>query len=106
MSADSTRANKSPDLDYLFKRLRVPEKVNAFIELTNLALAQHMRAGQVVQLLRMANSPMHGMHNIEENIKKYRRTISHLSETRRKQGIELFNLDNRFNQQMILKQLI
>jgi hypothetical protein len=43
----------------------------------------------------MANSPMHVMHNIEENIKKYRWVIIHLRETRRKQGKELFDLDNK-----------
>ena len=89
------RLKKLPDLGYLLKRLRVPEKISAFIELTNLALAQHMRASQVVQLLKMANSPMDGMYNIEENIKKYRWVIAHLRETRRKQGIELFTLDNK-----------
>ena len=54
-----------------------------------------MRASQVVQLLKMANSPRDGIHNIEENIKKYRWVITHLRETRRKQGKELFDLDNK-----------
>jgi hypothetical protein len=100
------RLKKLPDLAYLLKRLRVPEKISAFIELTNLALAQHMRASQVVQLLKMANSPMHGMHNIEENIKKYRWTIAHLREARRKQGIEMYDLDNKIRSANdILKQL-
>jgi hypothetical protein len=100
------RLKKLPDLSYLLKRLRVPEKINAFIELTNLALAQHMRASQVVQLLKIANSPRDGMYNIEENIKKYRWTISHLRETRRKQGIEMYDLDNKIRSANdILRQL-
>jgi hypothetical protein len=100
------RLKKLPNLGSLLERLRVPEKISAFIELTNLALAEHMRASQVVQLLKMANSPMHGMHNIEENIKKYRWIIAHLRETRRKQGIELFTLDNKIRSANdILKQL-
>jgi transposase-like protein len=100
------RLKRLPDLGYLLKRLRTPEKISAFIELTNLALDQHMRASQVVQLLKMANSPMHGMHNIEENIKKYRWVIAHLRETRQKQGKELFTLDNKIRSaNEILKQL-
>lgn len=100
------RLKKLPDLSYLLKRLRVPEKISAFIELTNLALAQHMRAGHVIQLLKMANSLKDGMFNIEENIKKYRWTIAHLRETRRKQGIEMYDLDNKIRSANdILKQL-
>jgi hypothetical protein len=65
-----------------------------------------MRASQVVQLLKMANSPRDGMYNIEENIKKNRWVITHLRETRRKQGIELFTLDNKIRSANdILKQL-
>jgi hypothetical protein len=67
------RLKKLPNLGSLLERLQVPEKISAFIELTNLALAEHMRASQVLQLLKMANSPRDGMCNIEENIKKYRR---------------------------------
>lgn len=64
------------------------------------------RASQVVQLLKMANSPRDGMYNIEKNIKKYRWTIAHLRETRRKQGIELFTLDNKIRSANdVLKQL-
>jgi len=43
-----------------------------------LALAEHMRASQVLQLLKMANSPIDGMCNIEENIIKFRGVIAHL----------------------------
>jgi hypothetical protein len=100
------RLKKLPNLGSLLERLRVPEKISAFIELTNLALAEHMRASHVIQLLKMANSLKHGMFNIEENIKKYRWTIAHLRETRRKQGIELFTLDNKIRSANdILKQL-
>jgi hypothetical protein len=37
-----------------------------------------MRASQVLQLLKMANSPIDGMCNIEENIIKFRGVIAHL----------------------------
>jgi hypothetical protein len=100
------RLKKLPNLGSLLERLRVPEKISAFIELTNLALAEHMRASHVIQLLKMANSLKHGMFNIEENIKKYRWTIAHLRETRQKKGIELFTLDNKIRSANdILKQL-
>jgi hypothetical protein len=65
-----------------------------------------MRASQVVQLLKMANSPRDGMYKIEENIKKYRWTIAHLREARQKQGIEMYDLDNKIRSANdILKQL-
>jgi hypothetical protein len=100
------RLKKLPDLGYLLKRLRVPEKINAFIELTNLALAQHMRASKVIQLLKMANSPIDGMCNIEENIVKFREAIAHLRKTRQKEGMELYALENKIRAANdILKQL-
>ena len=100
------RLKKLPNLGSLLERLRVPEKISAFIDLTNLALAQHMRASHVIQLLKMANSLKDGMFNIEENIKKYRWTIARLRETRRKQGIEMYDLDNKIRSANdILKQL-
>ena len=46
------------------------------------------------------------MYNIEENIKKYRWIIAHLRKTRRKQGIEMYDLDNKIRSANdILKQL-
>ena len=36
------RLKRLPNLGYLLERLRVPEKISAFIELTNLALAEHI----------------------------------------------------------------
>jgi hypothetical protein len=100
------RLKKLPNLGSLLERLRVPEKTSAFIELTNLAFAEHMRASHVIQLLKMANSLKDGMFNIEENIKKYRWTIAHLRETRRKQGIEMYDLDNKIRSANdLLKQL-
>jgi hypothetical protein len=65
-----------------------------------------MRASQVVQLLKIANSPKDGMYNIEENIKKYRCAIANLREIRPKLGKELFDLDNKIRSANdILKQL-
>jgi hypothetical protein len=38
------RLKQLPNLGSLLERLRVPEKISTFIELTNLALAEHLRA--------------------------------------------------------------
>ena len=75
------RLKRLPNLAYLLERLRVPEKISAFIELTNLALAEHITANEVLQLLKMANSRVHGMYNIEQNIKKHRWLIANLRKT-------------------------
>src|SRR5215207_1342934 len=50
--AEYLRLKKLPNLGYLLERLRVPEKISAFIELTNLALAEHITAKEVLQLLK------------------------------------------------------
>jgi len=76
------RLKRLPNLGYLLERLRVPEKISAFIELTNLALAEHIRSNDVLQLLKMANSRIHGMYNIEQNIKKHRLLIAYLRKTK------------------------
>jgi hypothetical protein len=89
------RLKKLPNLGYLLERLRVPEKISAFIELTDLARAEHFRASQVLQLLKMANSP--GMYNIEQNIKKYRWTIAHLRKTRQQDGLEHMDLNRKIS---------
>jgi hypothetical protein len=89
------RVRRLPNLGYLLERLRAPEKICAFIELTNLALAEHLRASQVIQLLKMANSRIHGMYNIEQNIIGFRQVIARLRKTRQKEGLELYALDNK-----------
>ena len=55
-----------PKLSSTLEQLRVPRKISLFIRLANLALAEHMTANEVLQLLKMANSRVHGMYNIEQ----------------------------------------
>jgi hypothetical protein len=86
--AEYLRLKQLPNLGSLLERLRVPEKINTFIELTNLALAEHLRASQVLQLLKMANSPINGMCNIEQNIEKHRSLIAYLRKTKHKEQLE------------------
>ncbi|HKI07810.1 MAG TPA: hypothetical protein VKA09_05400 [Nitrososphaeraceae archaeon] len=82
------RLKQLPNLGSLLERLRVPEKISTFIELTNLALAEHLRASQVLQLLKMANSPINGMCNIEQNIEKHRLLIAYLRKIKHKEQLE------------------
>jgi hypothetical protein len=82
------RLKQLPNLGSLLERLRVPEKISTFIELTDLALAEHLRASQVLQLLKMANSPINGMCNIEQNIEKHRSLIAYLRKTKHKEQLE------------------
>jgi hypothetical protein len=100
------RLKQLPKLGQLLERLRVPEKISAFIELTNLALSEHMTATQVLQLLKMANSSVHGMPNIEHNIIRFRELVVHLRRARQKEGNELYALENKVRSANdILKQL-
>jgi hypothetical protein len=94
------RLNQLANLGSLLRRLRVPEKISAFIELTNLALAEHITAKEVLQLLKMANSSIHGMHNIEENIKKHRWVIANLRKTRQEKGWSCMLWRIKLGQQM------
>ena len=65
-----------------------------------------MTASQVLQLLKMANSSVHGMHNIEHNIITFRRVVAHLRMTRQKEGLELYALENKIRSANdIIKQL-
>ncbi len=96
------RLKQLPKLGQLLERLRIPEKISAFIELTNLALAEHMTASQVLQLLKMANSSVHGMHNIEHNIITFRRVVAHLRMTRQKEGLSYMPWKIRLDQRMTL----
>jgi hypothetical protein len=89
------RLKKLPNLGSLLERLRVPEKISAFIELTSLALAEHITAREVLQLLKMANSRIHGMYNIEQNIIKFRGVVAHLRRTRQREGLELVALEKK-----------
>jgi hypothetical protein len=91
------RLERLPKLSTTLEELRVPRKISLFIELTNLALAESMTANRVLQLLKMANSRVHGMHNIEQNIKKYRWVIMNLIKTRQEEGLELVVLDNKIS---------
>ena len=91
------RLKRLPNLGYLLERLRVPEKISAFIELTNLALAEHITANQVLQLLKMANSRVDGMYNIEQNIEKHRRLIAYLRKTKHKEQLELAAIHNKIS---------
>jgi hypothetical protein len=89
------RLKQLPNLGSLLERLRVPEKISTFIELTNLALAEHLRAGQVLQLLKMANSPIDGMCSIEQNIEKHKGLIAYLRKTKQREALELEALNNK-----------
>jgi hypothetical protein len=91
------RLKQLPNLGYLLERLRVPEKISAFIELTNLALAEHITAKEVLQLLKMANSRVDGMYNIEQNIEKHRWIIANLRKTKHKEQLELAALHNKIS---------
>jgi hypothetical protein len=82
------RLKRLPNLGYLLERLRVPEKISAFIELTNLVLAEHITAKEVLQLLKMANSRVDGMYNIKQNIEKHRRLIVFLRKTKHEEQLE------------------
>jgi hypothetical protein len=89
------RLNQLANLGSLLRRLRVPEKISTFMEITNLALAEHITAKEVLQLLKMANSSIHGMHNIEENIEKHRWLIADLRKTRQTKGLEMYALEDK-----------
>ena len=91
------RLKRLPNLGYLLERLRVPEKISAFIELTNLALVEHITAKEVLQLLKMANSRIHGMYNIEQNIEKHRWIIAYLRKIKHKEQLELASLHNKIS---------
>jgi hypothetical protein len=89
------RLKRLPKLSSTLERLQVPRKISLLIRLANLALAEHITANGVLQLLKMANSRVHGMYNIEQNIKKYRWVIANLRKTRQKEGLELVALHNK-----------
>jgi len=91
------RLKRLPNLGFLLERLRVPEKISLFIELANLALAEHITTKEVLQLLKMANSRVDGMYNIEENIEKHRMAITNLRRTRQEEGLELVALQNKIS---------
>jgi hypothetical protein len=95
--AEYLRLKRLPNLGYLLERLRVPEKISAFIELTNLVLAEYITANEVLQLLKMANSRVHGMYNIEQNIEKHRWIIANLRKTKHKEQLELIALHNKIS---------
>jgi hypothetical protein len=100
------RLNQLANLGSLLRRLRVPEKISTFMEITNLALAEHITAKEVLQLLKMANSSIHGMRNIEENIEKHRWVIADLRKTRQTKGLELYALEDKIRSANdILRQL-
>jgi hypothetical protein len=60
-----------------------------------LALAEHLRASQVLQLLKMANSPIDGMCSIEQNIEKHKGLIAYLRKTKQREALELEALNNK-----------
>ena len=55
------RLKRLPKLSSTLEQLRMPRKISLFIELANLALAEHITANEVLQLLKMVNSRVHGM---------------------------------------------
>ena len=89
------RLKRLPKLASTLEKVKVPRKITLFIQLTNLALAENMRATQVLQLLKLANS--RGMYNIEQNIKNYSWSITNLRKTRQEEGLELVALKQRID---------
>jgi hypothetical protein len=64
---------------------------------SNISLAEHITANKVLQLLKMANSRVHGMYNIEQNIEKHRWIIANLRKTKQKELLELASLHNKIS---------
>ena len=99
------RLKQLPKLSSTLEQLRVPRKISLFIRLANLALAEHITANEVLQLLKMANSRIYRMYNIEQNIKKHRWIIAYPRKTKQKERLEHAALHNKISSEnCMLKQ--